>query len=365
MDYLQISDESIAIAAAVIKNGGLVAFPTETVYGLGADAFNTAALVKVFAVKKRPFFDPLIIHIAAAGSLEKIADLSALSLDTQEKIKLLTETFWPGPLTLILPKQKTVPDLATSGLPAVAVRFPAHTAAQRLIELSTGAVAAPSANLFGYLSPTCAQHVREQLGNEVDIILDGGQTDVGIESTVLDMCQNPPRILRPGGVSQERIEKIIGKTEYCFGEAVPGSDLQTAGLASPGQLKSHYAPRAVLSIHSREEIITLPARLPDKQTAQSGNSGRISFLFFDSRTRNAWLVKQCITGGVSHNGDDCTQPVIKTLSENGNDLEAAANLFKMLHELDESEVCCIYAQLAPQHGLGVAINDRLKKASFH
>jgi len=337
MELLAVSEESLKKAAAILAGGGLVAFPTETVYGLGADAFNPLALAKVFAAKGRPRFDPLIIHIAAVETLEKIADLSLLSGAARQRLGLLVETFWPGPLTLILPKQQTVPDLATSGLATVAVRLPSHAAARQLIALAGGALAAPSANPFGSLSPTRAAHVRDQLGDKVDIILDGGPTELGVESTVLDLCAERPRILRPGGVPKEKIEALIG----ACGSGADAGESET--VTSPGMLKSHYAPRTPLAVFPREEIIALPDCADDEAPS--------AFLFFDSSSRCAWQADKINI-----------HALVKTLSENGAVLEAAANLFDYLHELDKAGVSCIYAELAPEQGLGAAINDRLRRA---
>ncbi len=240
MPLFKINDETIRLAAARIVQGGLVAFPTETVYGLGADAFNPDALALIFEIKNRPRFDPLIVHIAALNTIEKVADLSMLDTDVRKKLDALTEKFWPGPLTLILPKKQTVPDLATGGLSTVAVRLPSLASARQLIAFSTGAVAAPSANPFGCLSPTSAEHVLAMLGDKVEIILDGGPTQVGLESTVLDICG--PRILRPGGVPKEAIEALIG--------ALAENQALGESAVSPGMMKSHYAPRACLEAHN-------------------------------------------------------------------------------------------------------------------
>jgi len=334
MPILSINDETIRQAAAHIARGGIAAFPTETVYGLGADAFNPDALAMIFEIKNRPRFDPLIVHIAALGALEKIADLSMLDTDTRKKLDALTEKFWPGPLTLILPKQQTVPDLATSGLPTVAVRLPSLASARQLIALSSGAVAAPSANPFGCLSPTSAQHVLAMLGDKVEIILDGGPAQVGLESTVLDICGGQPRILRPGGIPKEAIETVTGP----LAERQPLNDT----VISPGMMKSHYAPRASLEARDLETMIKTPAE------------EKCAFLFFDGASRDKWLKKQ------KQPHDSLS---IKTLSETGNITEAAARFFQSLHELDKPELCRIYAQFAPQEGLGAAINDRLQKAS--
>jgi L-threonylcarbamoyladenylate synthase len=334
MEFLPVSDNALRQAAAALRAGALVAFPTETVYGLGADAFNAAALARIFEAKGRPRFDPLIIHIAAVDTLEKTADLSRLAGNAKRKLSLLAENLWPGPLTLILPKQRAVPDIATSGLPSAAFRLPDHPAARCLIELSSGAVAAPSANLFGCLSPTRAEHVRSQLGNKVDIILDGGPARVGVESTVLDICGPEPRILRPGGTPREAIEALIGPV------LTGPNAVNETGSASPGQLKSHYAPRTPLSAYALEEMSALP-----------GESGQ-ALLFFDGPSRDAWL-----------EGQAGTAVTIRVLSETGNLCEAAARLFETLHELDRAGFSRIRAQFAPEQGLGAAINDRLRRAS--
>ena len=331
MKRLPAIDANIRAAAEILKAGGLVAFPTETVYGLGGDGFNPVALAKIFEAKRRPHFDPLIIHIAEMAALERVADTQSLS----PKLALICSRLWPGPLTLILPKRASVPDLATSGLPTVAVRFPDHPVAQKLILYSTGAVAAPSANPFGYLSPTRAEHVAEQLGDRVDMILDGGRTDIGVESTILDVSVEPPRILRPGGTEREKIEAIIGPVE-----SGPASGEAASVPKSPGQLKSHYAPRTPLVLHTREELLVL------KQYP------RAAYLFFDGRTRDAWTC-----GNKSGGGN------VYTLSEDGKALEAAANLFDLLHIIDKTGAEVVHAQQAPAEGLGLAINDRLMWAA--
>jgi len=359
MEFLPVSPESLLRAAGVLRQGGIVAFPTETVYGLGADAYNAAAVAKVFEVKGRPYFDPLIIHIAAAETLEHAADLSRLTKETKQKLCLLAKEFWPGPLSLVLPKNGKIPDIATAGLYTAAFRIPGHDAALKLISLSGGAVAAPSANPFGALSPTRAEYVRDKLGEKVDIILDGGAAKVGVESTVLDITGNSVKILRPGGTPKEAIEKLIGAVEDgCPAEGALSSENVNV---SPGQLKSHYAPKTPLKVFPREEMINLPC--------EKGSA----FIFFDGFTRDAWLEAQ-------GKGASAQDAVIKTLSESGSTIEAAACFFETLHELDNFntinncnsvnrctgncfEISRIYAQFAPQEGLGAAINDRLRRAS--
>jgi len=336
MNFEIVSQESLSKAAKIILNGGLVAFPTETVYGLGADAFNPHALAKVFEVKGRPHFDPLIVHIAAIETLEKAANLSLLNEETQKKLFLLAENLWPGPLSIVLPKNENIPGIATAGLQTAAIRFPDNETAIKLISLSSGAIAAPSANPFGALSPTRAEHVRQGLGEKVDLILDGGPTRIGLESTVLDITGECIKILRPGGTPKEAIEKLIGSVHV-----VSGNGDANIGLSSPGQLKSHYAPKTPLCLLNRDII-----------TSQSYKPGSV-FLFFDASARNEWLKRN----------NPSEKAIIRVLSESGCSLEAASHLFEILHELDSFNVLQIFAQIAPSEGLGEAINDRLSRAA--
>ena len=326
MEILSASDADLQKAAAALAVGLLVAFPTETVYGLGADAFNGMALGKVFQVKNRPHFDPLIIHIADMDILPRVASIACLGDACRQRLSILTEKLWPGPLTLVLPKQKEVPDLATAGLPTVALRYPSHPVAQKLIRLSAGAVAAPSANPFGFLSPTRAEHVRKQLGDRVDFIIDGGKTELGLESTVLNLSGEIPVILRLGGTSRETIQELIGPVEVSVEpvQSFPNS---------PGQLKSHYAPRTALVIHKRGDLASIP---------EEAGEGR---LYFSS-------VKKTIAAERT-----------RVLSQKGDLTEAAANFFEMLHELDGLGLKLIRAEEAPPYGLGEAINDRLRRAA--
>jgi L-threonylcarbamoyladenylate synthase len=327
MEFLSASDVDLEKAAAALAAGDLVAFPTETVYGLGADAFNLKALARIFEAKNRPRFDPLIIHIAEPDALSRITDISALSNASKEKLAILIERLWPGPLTFVLPKRAEVPGLATAGLATAAVRFPSPPAAQKLIRLSTGAVAAPSANPFGYLSPTRAEHVKTQLGEKVDCIIDGGRTPVGLESTVLDLCGDIPAILRPGGTSRETIEALIGPVELAAAET-------DKTPLSPGRLKSHYSPRTQLVLCRSEELAALP-----------GEPGEGRLYFSPPKT-----------------GNNMPPDRIRILTGNGDTCEAAANLFDMLHELDSLGLSLIRAEEAPASGLGPAINDRLRRA---
>ena len=384
------SSKDIEKAAKILKKGGLVAFPTETVYGLGADAFNTHALARIFEVKGRPYFDPLIIHIAKIDSLELIASLDDLNAEQRKRIDLLVNKFWPGPLTLVLPKRREVPDLATSALPTAAVRFPSHPVARELISLSTGAVAAPSANRFGHLSPTRGEHVMEMFPEGIDCIIDGGPCSVGVESTVLALVPSP-HILRPGGISREQLEKVIGPVlgipaEHgdlkCDQVKQENADLkcdqvnpaehgdlkcdqvnpehadlkceqvnqehgdlkcdQVKSAPSPGMLQNHYAPGIPLFLHSQKEIAAL---------LYHQNEG---YLFFSGKSRDAWQTRQCI---------ETLPDNVFVLSEKAILTEAAANLFEFLHVLDRSGAVCIHAETVPGEGIGEAINDRLQRAA--
>jgi L-threonylcarbamoyladenylate synthase len=307
---------SIAEAARLILEGGLVAFPTETVYGLGGDATNERAVAAIFEAKGRPQFNPLISHVLDAGEAKRLVRWS----DTADK---LAARFWPGPLTLVLPRAKESPIalLATAGLDTVAVRAPAHPLAQALIRAVGRPLAAPSANRSGTVSPTRAEHVAESLGDRVKMILDGGPCQVGLESTVLDLTTAPPTLLRPGGATREAIEAVIGP--IALSDAIPSGD---SARKSPGQLESHYAPAR-------------PVRLNASTVA--ADEGLLAF------------------------GPDVPSGAVLTLnlSPRGALAEAAANLFAMLRALDRPDIGRIAVMPIPQTGLGLAINDRLRRAA--
>ncbi len=311
--------EAVREGARLLREGKLVAFPTETVYGLGADAFNPLAVARIFEVKNRPEFDPIIVHIA------DLAQLKELVTQVPEAAHRLIEKFWPGPLTLILPKTEKVPGIVTAGLPTVAVRMPAHPVALNLIRAADRPVAAPSANPFGYLSPTTAEHVLTQLDGKVDLILDGGPCPVGVESTVLDLTAEPPTVLRPGGLAVEDIEKVIGPVRVAAGAA--------GRPRSPGQLSRHYSPRTPLVVFSGRNY-------PDPGGRRAG------LLLFRRPT-------QAPAGFAA----------VEWLSEAGDVREAAANLFAALHRLDQVGLDIIFAEAVPEVGLGRAIMDRLRKAA--
>ncbi len=306
-------------AAAALRAGGLVGMPTETVYGLAADALDAAAVLRVFAAKGRPTFDPLIVHLPDASWLERVAVPSP-------RARLLAAACWPGPLTLVLPRTAAVPDAVTAGLDTVAVRVPDHPLARELIRRCGRPLAAPSANRFGCVSPTTAAHVREQLGAAVAVVLDGGPCRIGVESTVLR--PDPlPVILRPGGCTRERLEELLGEAV-----AVAGREDRAAALAlpAPGMLASHYAPAAPLTL--REPGAPWPA---------DPTLGLLAF-----------------TGAGLPAG-----PRHEVLSARGDLAEAAAALFAALRRLDAAGVRAIIAEEVPAHGLGLAINDRLRRAA--
>ena len=328
MELLSPTDENLRRAGECIAHGGLVGLPTETVYGLGADAFNVRAVAHTFEAKARPSFDPLIVHIASLEGVDRVAEVPS------KKAQLLMERLWPGPLTLIMPRKPEVPDIVTSGLDTVAMRFPSHPVARAIIAYSGTAVTAPSANPFGYLSPTTAFHVAQGLGDRVDIIVDGGPCSVGVESTVLDMTVDPPHILRPGGMPAEAIEAVIG-----FIDKSPAGEAASVAKASPGLLKSHYAPRTPLYLVK---------------------SGAIAF------ARPEGKAAALLIGPASASSFAATEgrfALTRYLSSTGDLVEAAAGLFTALHELDAGGFGQIWAERAGDHGLGPAINDRLYKAS--
>jgi L-threonylcarbamoyladenylate synthase len=328
MEILSPSDENLRRAGECLARGGLVALPTETVYGLGADAFNARAVARVFEAKRRPSFDPLIVHVASLQGVDRVAEVPS------KKARLLMESLWPGPLTLIMPRRPEIPDIVTSGLDTVAMRLPSHPVARAIIAYSGTAIAAPSANPFGYLSPTTARHVAEGLGERVDFIVDGGPCSVGVESTVLDMTVDPPHILRPGGMPAEAIEGVIGTIDKS-----PAAEAASVAKASPGLLKSHYAPRTPL-------YLVMPGAI-----ASARPEGKAAALLIGPASSSSFAATE---GRFA---------LTRYLSSTGDLVEAAAGLFAALHELDAGGFGQIWVERAGDRGLGPAINDRLYKAS--
>jgi L-threonylcarbamoyladenylate synthase len=313
----KIPDSMTALetAAKIIIEGGVVAFPTETVYGLGANALDPMAVARIFEVKERPSFDPLIVHIA------DLEQLQVLSTSEDPRIGKLAEAFWPGPLTLILPKTDRVPDIVTSGLPTVGIRMPDHPMALELIRESGCPLAAPSANKFGRLSPTRAAHVERHLP-EVDYILDGGTTRVGLESTIVRLESDGFLILRPGGITREDLVAVLPES---------AKTVEAGSPEAPGMLDSHYSPSKPFYLY-RPEILN---------TIEPSKAGFISF-------------KGEMPGDFLET---------RILSPKGDLKEYATKIFSALHELQESEVDVILAEAIPETGIGIAIMDRLRKAA--
>lgn len=317
--------QDIKAGASLIRNGELVAFATETVYGLGANALNSEAVAQIFEVKRRPYFDPLIVHISDVNQLED------LTLGLSEQARKLADYFWPGPLTLVLPKKKVIPDLVTAGLESVAVRIPAHPVARQLLEISGLPIAAPSANKFGCLSPTQAKHVEEQFGTEIKLILDGGPCIVGVESTVIQCCNDLPVLLRPGGISLEEIESCIGQVRLAEIE----DHAETNSPLSPGMLPRHYAPLTRLFIVSNLD-----------EVPKTGTNGLLSLYPIE---------ETCLKG--------CDFSAQEILSPNGDLKLAAGRFFEALRNLDAAGIDNIVALRMPEKGLGRTINNRLERAA--
>jgi L-threonylcarbamoyladenylate synthase len=317
-------EAEIARAAALLVEGALVAFPTETVYGLGAHALDPVAVAAIFEAKGRPTFDPLIVHLADA------AELGTVAASVPAAAARLAERFWPGPLTLVLPKRQVVPDLVTAGHPTVGVRVPRHPMAQALLRAARIPVAAPSANPFGAISPTRAEHVAAQLGDRVRLILDGGPCEVGVESTIVAFdADGAPLLLRPGGVALEALEAVAGPV------SIPAAEALTT--LSPGRLERHYAPGTPLTL--------LSAPLP-RSAGELPSSGRLGLLA--ARTPPTELAARFRE--------------VRILSTTGDLAESAANLFAELRALDAAGLEALVAEPVPEIGLGRAIMDRLRRA---
>ena len=329
--------DKIQAAAAIIKAGGLVAFPTETVYGLGADALNADAVLALFAAKKRPLDNPPIVHVANANDVYKLAD------EISPKAELLMKQLWPGPLTLVFSRYETVPDVTTAGLDTIAVRMPKHEVALALIKESGCPIAAPSANLAGKPSPTTAGHVFDDLNGRIDAILDGGSTRIGVESTVLDASVDPPVLLRPGGTSLEALRKVIGEVKlHPFITAEVELPSETA--QSPGMRHKHYAPKAQVILI--EGIVPAVMRkIKEITSACWMQHKRVGVLATDE---TAWAYEA---------------DVVKSLGSRRNVDAMASNLFRLLREFDTQNVDLIISESVPNEGLGLAVMNRLRKAS--
>lgn len=331
---------ALETAAAALRGGGLVALPTETVYGLGANALDAAAVARIFAAKGRPAWDPVIVHVAPLDGGEAMLD--ALVEEIPEAARQLMRAFWPGPLTLLLPRSRAVPDAVTAGRPLVGVRMPSHPVALELIRRAGVPVAAPSANLFGHISPTTADHVLADLDGRIDAVVDAGPTDHGVESTVLDPCRSPMVIYRPGAVTAVQIRAVAGPVEL-FKEAAAPVDLPAEALPSPGVGLRHYAPKARL-IAIEAALPELAARLDEAARACAGE--RIGVL---------------LPAGIA---EPRAVPLHSVFAWGRWDApeEMARTLYAGMRELDARGCTVILCPLPPEAGIGAAIRDRLMKA---
>ena len=339
---------NIARLAHALQAGELVAVPTETVYGLAGDALSTAACRKIFKAKGRPTNDPLIVHIHALTQLDELAERN-------DAVDKLARAFWPGPLTMVLPKKAVVPDLVTSGRPSVAVRMPKHRLFLALLRKCGRPLAAPSANPFGYISPTTAAHVRDSLGGKIAYILDGGDAEIGLESTIVDLRDpKTPRVLRPGAISAAQIAKVLGRRVKTVARNAAGARAGSAnaGEIAPGMLSKHYSPRTAIMLHRRlnEGVVkTLPA------------DEAVVFVFKPVKGGDAGAV---VRGGARKKKNDGKAENVFWLSERGDLRRAARSLFGMLRSLDDGRWKRIHVELTPgTDGFALAINDRVTRAA--
>lgn len=306
-------------AKEILTKGEVVAIPTETVYGLAANAFDKTAIQKIFDIKKRPLYNPLIVHIKSIDYLDEVAK------DIPPIAKKIAETFWPGPLTLVLPKKENIPDIVTSGKDTVGVRVPAHPLTQELLHQLDFPLAAPSANPFGYISPTTAEHVKKQLGDKIQLILDGGHCEKGIESTIIGFDNNRPILYRVGAISKETIENCIGVIEI--------KNKAAASPEAPGMLSKHYSPKTKFEVSTTiKESIRLHA------------DENVGFLLFTKPDVALASQKHIL------------------LTEDRNLEEAATNLYAAMHLMDDKKFDLIIAERFPEIGIGVSLNDRLQRA---
>ena len=333
----RLDEEAIARAGEILKQGGLVAFPTETVYGLGGNALDPEASKKIYAAKGRPSDNPLIVHIADMESLERLVT------EVPEKARILAEKFWPGPLTMIFPKTEVVPFETTGGLDSVAVRFPSDSIAQAMIRAAGGYVAAPSANTSGRPSPTTAQHVEEDLGDAIDMIIDGGPVGIGLESTIVDFTEDVPVVLRPGYISLEMLKETLGEVRMDKGLISPDSSIRPK---APGMKYRHYAPKADLAIVEGEtdavvEAVNGFAAAADERGEQVG-------IIADEETVSRY-----------------PKGIVKCIGSREEEETIAHNLYEVLREFDQCQVSEIYSEAFYTPKMGQAIMNRLLKAAGH
>lgn len=329
--------ETLKPAAELIRSGGLVAFPTETVYGLGASAFREDSVERIYQAKGRPSDNPLIVHISHRDQLDQIVS------QVPEAAKILMDHFWPGPLTLVMPKQNTIPDTVTAGLPTVAVRFPQHPVAQALISMAGVPIAAPSANTSGRPSPTTAGHVIDDLFGKIDAVVDGGSASFGLESTVVDVSEEVSVLLRPGSVTYEQLCDVLGKV--ALGEGVAQKPGEHVKAKAPGMKYTHYSPNAkVIVVKGESEAVT---RYINEKIEELHSSGK----------RAGAMVYQQALGHIMH------ADVLLSLGDLCHRSAAAARLFAYLRTFEQQGVDVVYAQDCGESGIGLAISNRLNKAA--
>lgn len=341
-EYVKVNEEApdeevIRRAGRIIRNGGLVAFPTETVYGLGGDALNPMSSRKIYEAKGRPSDNPLIVHIC------RLADIEPIVSEIPPQAVRLAEAFWPGPLTMIFKKNELVPQETTGGLNTVAIRFPSNKIAQALIDASGGYIAAPSANRSGRPSPTLARYCLEDLDGRVEMIIDGGQVGIGLESTIIDLTEEEPVILRPGFISQRMLEEVLGNVEMDRTLIKPDSGIAPK---APGMKYRHYAPKGQLVIleGDREQVVSGINRAVEEDRANGYRTGVIC----TDETRDRYEA-------------DC----VKSAGSRGDELSIARELFRILREFDDEKVERIYSESFREGDLGQAIMNRLMKAAGH
>lgn len=335
------NEEKLNKACEILQNGGLVAFPTETVYGLGADALNKEAAAKIYAAKGRPSDNPLIVHIADVAACDELAS------DIPAKARLLMESFWPGPLTIVLPKKDIVPDGTTGGLKTVAIRMPSHPVALELIKRSGVYIAAPSANTSGRPSPTIASHVVEDMDGKIDMIIDGGAVGIGIESTIVDMTGEIPTILRPGFITKKMLEAIVGPVEIDKAIIEPDPNLRPK---APGMKYTHYAPKGELTIVEASV-----------DNARENVASKINELVSDKVNQGF----KCAVLATKENASRYICDNVIVVGEETNGITISARLYAALRECDEIGAAYMYSEAFDNNEIGGAIMNRLLKAAGH
>ena len=330
------SENSYAMASDLLHAGKLVAFPTETVYGLGADATNTEAVLSIFRAKGRPADNPLIVHIHDRSQLEKLCEVP-------DRVIPLMDAFWPGPLTLLFRKFSAVPEAVTAGLPTVAVRMPSHPVAAAMLRKCNLPIAAPSANTSGRPSPTLASHVMEDMNGRIPLIIDGGSCEVGLESTVLDFCHGDPTILRPGGVTKEMIEDVIHREVKLAGSILRPLAPDEKAL-SPGMRYKHYSPKAAVTLVEGAEDAVLSA-LKDLYTKEAASGKKCCVLCFSEHM-------EVLQGCCPHDIGSRIRPD-----------ETAHRLFQVLRAMDEEQMDSVFSEVLPPEGMGLAVMNRLGRAA--